>query len=282
MNPVIEKILSQVYELEGLLLVIDRHKGDTSPFIYEMIQKKVERLNEIVPQCTPDIYGEKLAAPMPLSETIQDHEVVESVDENSNENPIQEEIDALDDDIVDYVNDEDIVDVIEDDNYIDVEPIDDIIESEDSTPIVDEAETCEIENFNANDLVESDICFDDDSECLNPEEENEDNITDEYEIENSYDVENDLSEDDESLKLDEVLQRNISKDLSKAFTLNDRFRYRRELFGNSEVEMCNTINMIEAMQSFAEAEDYFYGDLEWDKDSPEVADFMTIIKNHFL
>ena len=47
-------------------------------------------------------------------------------------------------------------------------------------------------------------------------------------------------------------------------------------------EMADAINLAEAMQTFDEAEEYFYGDLGWDKDSEEVKEFMTIIRNHFL
>lgn len=86
---------------------------------------------------------------------------------------------------------------------------------------------------------------------------------------------------EEPLTLDEVLQRDMTKDLRQAFSLNDRYRYRRELFGNSDSVMNETLNLIEAMHSFDEAEDYFYNDLQWEHDSPEVADFMVIIKNHF-
>lgn len=84
------------------------------------------------------------------------------------------------------------------------------------------------------------------------------------------------------LRLDEALSRSRSKDLRAAFSLNDMFRFRRELFGNSAAEMTDAIHLVEAMSSFAEAEEYFYGDLGWDKDSEEVQEFMTIIKNHFL
>ena len=87
--------------------------------------------------------------------------------------------------------------------------------------------------------------------------------------------------DDQPLTLDEALQRDMTKDLRQAFSLNDRYRYRRELFGNSDSVMNETLNLIEAMHSFDEAEDYFYKDLQWEHDSPEVADFMVIIKNHF-
>ena len=87
--------------------------------------------------------------------------------------------------------------------------------------------------------------------------------------------------DDEPVRLDEALQRNMVKDLHHAFSLNDRFRYRRELFGNSDQVMEETLNHIESMATFDEAENYFYNDLEWEYDSPEVADFMVIIKNYF-
>lgn len=87
--------------------------------------------------------------------------------------------------------------------------------------------------------------------------------------------------EDEPMRLDEKLQRNLSKDLRAAFSLNDMFRFRRELFGNNAAEMTDAIHLVEAMQSYAEAEDYFYGDLGWDKESEEVKEFMTIIRNHF-
>lgn len=90
------------------------------------------------------------------------------------------------------------------------------------------------------------------------------------------------SADRESLRLDEVLSRHRSKDLKSAFSLNDMFRFRRELFGNSAAEMTDAIHLVEAMSGYEEAEDYFYGDLEWDKDSDEVKEFMDIIKKHFL
>lgn len=97
------------------------------------------------------------------------------------------------------------------------------------------------------------------------------------------DADEELLEDEEgALTLDEALQRSMSRDLRKAFSLNDRFRFRRELFGNSDVEMTEALNLVETMGSLAEAEEFFYGDKEWDRESPEVKDFMEVIKKHFL
>lgn len=213
MNPAIDKLLSQVYELEGLLLVIERHKGDVSPFIYEMIQKKAERIGELAPLCIPESKEETPVVQIP----------VENVSE---------------------------------------EYVEDIPEEPQTEDFENQEEMCEAEDVEAV-ITETDESADDEEETF-----------EEFEEESE--------EDEEPIKLDEALQRSLSKDLSRAFSLNDRFRYRRELFSNSEVEMRNTLNIVEAMQSFAEAEDYFYGDLEWDSESPEVKDFMVIIKNHFL
>ena len=87
---------------------------------------------------------------------------------------------------------------------------------------------------------------------------------------------------EEELRVDEILHRNLSKNLRKAFSLNDHFRFRRELFSNSEGEMNDALNLVEAMQSFDEAEEYFYEDLGWDRENEDVTDFMEVIKKHFL
>lgn len=85
----------------------------------------------------------------------------------------------------------------------------------------------------------------------------------------------------EPIRLDEKLARECSKDLRKAFSLNDKFRFRRELFGNSDAMMMDTIETVSAMNSLDEALEYFYDTLEWDKDNPEVVDFVNIIAHHF-
>ena len=84
-----------------------------------------------------------------------------------------------------------------------------------------------------------------------------------------------------ALRVDEKLQRTLSKDLRKAFSVNDRFRFRRELFGNSEADFVDAINMIESMHSYDEAREYFLDDLGWDEDVAEVSEFLAIVRHHF-
>lgn len=65
--------------------------------------------------------------------------------------------------------------------------------------------------------------------------------------------------------------------LLKAFTLNDRFRFRRELFGGDDADFSDTLRLLAEMDSYAEACDYLYNDMMWDKSDPNVADFMDIV-----
>jgi len=69
--------------------------------------------------------------------------------------------------------------------------------------------------------------------------------------------------------------------LRSMFTINDLFRFRRELFGNSEADMTDVFNMVMAMRGYEEAEDYFYGYLCWPPDNELVADFMNIVSHYF-
>ena len=85
----------------------------------------------------------------------------------------------------------------------------------------------------------------------------------------------------EAATLDERLARERARDIFKAFTLNDKFRYRRELFHGSESEFDDTLAIISEMSSFGEAEEYFYEDLCWDPDNDDVKAFMDTVRRHF-
>lgn len=85
----------------------------------------------------------------------------------------------------------------------------------------------------------------------------------------------------EAATLDERLARERARDIYKAFTLNDKFRYRRELFHDSESEFDDTLAIISEMSSFGEAEEYFYEDLCWNPDNDDVKAFMDTVRRHF-
>lgn len=70
-------------------------------------------------------------------------------------------------------------------------------------------------------------------------------------------------------------------DIRKAMTLNDKFYFRRELFGNSDGDFNDTLDLLTSMESFEEAEEYMYHDMQWDRENSVVADFMAVIEAHF-
>lgn len=65
------------------------------------------------------------------------------------------------------------------------------------------------------------------------------------------------------------------------FSINDRYRFKKELFGGSDAEFNTTLALVASMESYDEAEDYFLGELQWDQRKPEVNDFLEIIKRYF-
>jgi hypothetical protein len=83
------------------------------------------------------------------------------------------------------------------------------------------------------------------------------------------------------MRVDEMLTRREARDLRKAFTLNDKFRFRRELFANNDAQFAETLNILSAMKNMEEAVEYMSDDLGWNMDSDEVKDFVNIISNHF-
>lgn len=83
------------------------------------------------------------------------------------------------------------------------------------------------------------------------------------------------------MRVDEKLQRHLSKDIRKALSINDRFRFQRELFAGSADALNTAIEHIEAMRSYGNAELYFFSQLNWDRENEVVKDFMSLVRNHF-
>lgn len=245
----IRKMIAEAYELEGLLLLADNRGADTPEYVFTAIGEKLDRLQMLLGEREGD-EGE---------ETQKDAYMVESdMDDAGVEEPVE---DAPESEEPEPEPEEDVAEVtaeqVADGEYDnEQEPMVELVLDDEPTAEPD-AETPNVA---------------DETEAV----EAEDNIEEETEANEK------ASDDSEPLRLDEKLQRSRSKDLKSAFSLNDTFRFRRELFGNSAAEMTDALHMVEAMHSFDEAEDYFYGDLGWDRESDDVKEFMAIIKNHFL
>ncbi|MCH5241603.1 MAG: hypothetical protein J1F67_04160 [Muribaculaceae bacterium] len=65
------------------------------------------------------------------------------------------------------------------------------------------------------------------------------------------------------------------------FSINERFRFRKELFDNSDADFNTSLALVASMDNFEEAEDYFINEEGFDTNNPVVKEFMNIIKKYF-
>lgn len=249
----IRKMIAEAYELEGLLLLADNRGADTPEYVFTAIGEKLDRLQMLLGEREGD-EGE---------ETQEDACMVENdVADAGSEEPV---VDAPESEESEPEPEEDVAEVT-------AEQVADGEYDNEQEPMVE---------LVLDDEPTAEPTAEPDAETPNVADETED-VEAEDNIEEETEANEKASDDSGPLRLDEKLQRSRSKDLKSAFSLNDTFRFRRELFGNSAAEMTDALHMVEAMHSFDEAEDYFYGDLGWDRESDDVKEFMAIIKNHFL
>ena len=82
--------------------------------------------------------------------------------------------------------------------------------------------------------------------------------------------------------LNDVLEKKNLSDLRKAFSLNDHFRYRKELFDGNEDSMNKVINTLNNHQSLNESISYLEQKLHWDFTEPTVKDFVKKLEMRFL
>ena len=268
MDNSLEQLLKQVLELEGLILMAQRRGEETPLAVHQLISEKAAQIGAFAAAEKPADEPAKQNAIDALPDDEPDDDItLEFVDEDAD--TADEDADAADTAAADEEpKPEPEVTVVVDDEpevVVEVVPEPEPAEQPEAEPQPEpepEPESIE-EEATAQEAADA---------------ESEPEIAADAEPVTADDF---TTVDDEPVRLDEALQRNMVKDLHHAFSLNDRFRYRRELFGNSDQVMEETLNHIESMATFDEAENYFYNDLEWEYDSPEVADFMVIIKNYF-
>lgn len=282
MDNAIKDIIDKTLELEGLLLLAQSRAGsELEASVNRLIVSKKDEVAKLIdaafggePKC--DVEPQPIVMPIVEAATVE--EIAETIEpeENFIAEPVEDTIEGPSEEPVEEPSEvpseesEPLEDFIPEPIEMPVEPpVSDIFDDSHLEPI-EEPQPIDVPT------PEDKPIFDD-----TPLDEEDAPLDEEYEDDEEEDDDEVLDDDDEALTLDEALQRSMSRDLRKAFSLNDRFRYRRELFGNSDVEMNDTLNLVETMHSYSEAEEFFYGDLEWDSESPEVKDFMAVIRNHF-
>ena len=282
MDNAIKDIIDKTLELEGLLLLAQSRAGsELEASVNRLVILKKEEVAKLIDAAfggEPKCEVEPQPIVMPIVEAATVEEIAETIEpeENFIAEPVEDTIEGPSEESIEKPVEEPSEEPEPLENFI-PEPIEMPVEPPVSD-IFDDSHLEPIEEPQPIDVPtpEDKPIFDD-----TPLDEEDAPLDEEYEDDEEEDDDEVLDDDDEALTLDEALQRSMSRDLRKAFSLNDRFRYRRELFGNSDVEMNDTLNLVETMHSYSEAEEFFYGDLEWDSESPEVKDFMAVIRNHF-
>ncbi len=284
MNVNIEELITINYELEGLLYLA-MHRGDDTPKeVWSLSSDKIKSLNEGISPAVEDDDVDTDDTPDNAVISCCDETDVTADEQPEIEEPENQE-EELEEDTAEScqpqltIIGESTEELPEHCNAEPEAPCSDI-EQEPSTepePIAEPMPetTVEIETVEPEPEEEEEPELKEEPE---PEEEQEEPEDEEIAMP-QYDTTD--TDNEEPIRLDEKLARENSRNLRKAFSLNDMFRFRRELFGNSATEMTDTLNLVEAMSSLSEANDYFYNDLEWDASNPEVQDFMDIIAKHF-
>lgn len=89
------------------------------------------------------------------------------------------------------------------------------------------------------------------------------------------DSEDELEEERRSMRMID------RKPIASFFSINDKFRFRRELFSNSNPEWLNALALLETMADLKEAEDYLFDDLQWDPESQDVQAFIQVLTRYY-
>lgn len=84
------------------------------------------------------------------------------------------------------------------------------------------------------------------------------------------------------LFLNDLLEKRQLSDFRKALSLNDRFRFRRELFGGDEERMNKAMNDLNNLHSYEDSISYLNNELKWNIEDEAVTDFIKLLEKRFL
>lgn len=257
----ISNAYNKALELEGLLLILKSPTTDEAKIsaVIDGIFDKIDEIDAEIVALRQQIKVEKSASTIGIS--VASEEVVE--------NPVEENVN----DIIDEVEDT-MVDQVEAKIEEEVEELAIELENDLSVLADDDYSEPEIE-----------VEFD----CIDVQE-----PSDASQPEQNIDIKEELSEPSPAVSTEIVIDEtgvdvNQSAfalksrgDIRKMFTLNDNYKFRRELFANSQEQYTQALTDIESMESMTQAEDYFYNSLAWNKDNDEVKEFMSIVSVYFM
>ena len=84
------------------------------------------------------------------------------------------------------------------------------------------------------------------------------------------------------ISLNDVIEKKSLTDFRKAISLNDWFRFKRDLFKGNEEAINATVQALNGIGSYEEAIAYLNEHVRWDPDDPTAADFIKLLEKRFL
>lgn len=257
------EILNLSLEIEGLVRILDS-RDDAE--VYNLLKTKIELLHNCICECDNSI-DSATETNEPLqnndSSNLCDNKMIYDSDERP-QIPIDEEerchIDAS------------MVEMLQNNSKADIDN-NTLLDIDNDNGINDISDKTDLQSVTAN-AIEN-------SESEVSTETDDDNYT-------AGIVQIDLTDDmpavkatGTTLRLDDELCRREASDLRRIFTLNDKFRFRRELFCNNDPLFIKTLQTLNAMQTYDDALKYLYNNLGWDSENEDVKDFCAIIAPHW-
>ena len=74
---------------------------------------------------------------------------------------------------------------------------------------------------------------------------------------------------------------NTAHDIRTLLSLNDRFRFQRELFDSEAENFNHTLDILNTKHSYGEAIEYIRENLKWDEENETVIEFETLLDRYF-
>jgi hypothetical protein len=104
---------------------------------------------------------------------------------------------------------------------------------------------------------------------------------DEPEAERKAEIVTETTTEHTTRPLNEIIEKKALADIRRSLSLNDRFRYRRELFGGSDEQMNSALERLNAFTSADESISYIKNTLGWNTEDEAAAEFIKLIEKRF-
>lgn len=278
----LKRLLNTVYEMEGLIELALKRDFDSTHSIYGLIADKSYAMANMAAEW--NLPNSEFVVETPI-----ENEAVDVEEKIVNDDESEEDKKMIEVFVENYLPKSSETEKLTDcDNYppSDVAPQTQAIE--DANAPLQQTEEAETEDMTTDEQDGEPVDDTPRIVSVEPYFEEINNTTlfddDDFEHEAEFDDENGDDEDfadAETIFVDNAKNEAERIDIRTLFTLNDKFRFKRELFGNNNIEFTESLNLVQTMKSFDEAQDYFYNDLQWDSESEDVVEFMNIIARFF-